>query len=224
MNKVKKKISLVFGLLVMLSSFFLLTGCGQNQADKSGGSAKTAEMSQDFNNSEIDNLKIDGGIMDVKVEKGESFQFNVKYLKKRKPTIEVKGKTLNFDSKTKDLSNNDKKLSLEIILPTGKEFIDFKLTQSNGGAKIQELKTQSLTIDSGNGNIEIEKLTTTKASSISSGNGSVELSDLTVPGLNISVANGDISVRGKEAKRKYQEGDQKQALKITTGNGSIEIK
>jgi DUF4097 and DUF4098 domain-containing protein YvlB len=224
MNKVKKKISLVLGLLVVLSSFFLLTGCGQNQADKSVQSAKTAEMSKDFNSSEIEKFNIDSGIMDVQIKKGETFHFDVKHIKERKPTIAIKDKTLNFDSKTKDLSNNDKKLSLKITLPTDKEFIDFKLTQSNGGAKIQELKTQSLTIGSGNGDIKIDKLTATKASSISSGNGSVELNNLTVPGLNISVGNGNISVRGKEAKRKYQEGYQKEALKITSGNGSIEIK
>ncbi|MDR1473087.1 MAG: DUF4097 domain-containing protein [Lactobacillales bacterium] len=224
MNKVKKKMSLVLGLLVVLSSFFLLTGCGQNQADKSGGSAKTAKMSQDFNSSEIEKFNIDSGIMDVQIEKGETLHFDIKYIKERKPTIAVKDKTLNFDSKTKDLSNNDKKLNLKITLPTDKEFIDFKLTQSNGEAKIQELKTQSLTIGSGNGDIKIDKLIVTKASSISNGNGSVELNNLTAPGLNISVGNGSISVHGKEAKRKYQEGNQKEVLKITSGNGNIEIK
>jgi len=224
MNKVKKKMSLVLGLSMILSLFFLLTGCGQNQADKSVQSAKTAEMSQDFSSSEIEKLNIDSGVMDVQIEGGEALHFDVKYIEDRKPTMAVKDKTLNFDSKTKDLSNNDKKLSLKITLPTSKEFIDFKLTQSNGKAEIQELKTQSLTIGSGNGDIKIDKLTVTKASSISSGNGSVELSNLTAPGLKVSVGNGDISVHGQEEKRKYQEGDQKEALKITSGNGSIEIK
>ncbi|MDR1012807.1 MAG: DUF4097 domain-containing protein [Lactobacillales bacterium] len=223
MNVVNKKIFLAFDSVVVLLLLFLLASCS-NSSDKSVQSSKTAEMSKDFNVDEIDNLKINSGIMDVEIGEGSTFHLNVKYLEKRKPKIEVKSKTLNFDSKTKNLSNNNKKLGLEITLPTNKEFINFEITQSNGDVEIQRLKTQSLTISSGNGNIAINKLATTKASSISSGNASISLSDSTVPGLNISVANGSVEVHGKEVKGKYQEGDQKQALKITTGNGSIEVK
>ncbi|MDR0690652.1 MAG: DUF4097 domain-containing protein [Streptococcaceae bacterium] len=225
MNKVSKKRTLVFGSLVLLSSFFLLTGCGQNQADKSVQNSKTVEMSKDFNSSAVEKLRIDSGVMDVKIEEGEALHFNVKYIEERKPTMEVKDKTLNFDSKTNDLSKNDKKLSLSLTFPKGKKFADFNVKQSDGVVEIKGLKTQSLKISSGNGSITADKLTVIKASSISSGNGGVELSDLTAPGLNISVGNGDISVYGKEVgKRQYKEGDQEKALKITSGNGSIEIK
>ncbi|GBG95154.1 hypothetical protein LFYK43_16130 [Ligilactobacillus salitolerans] len=94
----------------------------------------------------------------------------------------------------------------------------------NGTVKIQDLRLQSLQLHHHNGTTRIKNTRLAQNSTLTKDNGATDLDGLAVPGLNITVKTGQITVHDKKlgGKKEFVSG-QRPRFNIRSGSGQVKI-
>lgn len=177
---------------------------------------------------DFDSIRIDGKVVAVSVERGNSFTVDVAYTKESlRPEYKVTGETLVVSQpyhKARKAVNGQCKIIIKV--PFGTKLEDVDINVNVGAIQIQDIDTEDVVINTDVGAITIDNVVFKKLKATSDvGAINVNLVDsLSVYGINAKTDLGGIQVGGKSARRKYvQNGTSDKTIKISTDIGGIEI-
>ena len=187
-----------------------------------GKESKSAELEK------FETIDINGSVMAVKIERGNSYSIDVYYAKKElRPAYKVTGQVLKINQPDyKSGRSTNGKCSVVIKVPFGAKIDNIKINVDVGAIELKNIDTEDAEINTDVGAISIDNVVFENLKA-NSDVGAVSISlvdDINNYGIDAKTQLGGIEVSGRSAKRKYtQKGTTSKNIKIKTEVGGIDI-
>lgn len=164
-----------------------------------------------FNNNEVTTLKIDIEYADLEIQNGDNLRVETN---SKNIICKQDGNKIEIEEKDINLFSNKDKTKLIIYIPEDIKFETVRIETGAGEINIEKIKTEEARLEIGAGKVTINNIEATKEARIEGGAGEVEILSGQINDLNLDMGVGKFILNSKLT------GDNK----INAGIGNLEIK
>lgn len=197
-------------------------------SDNDGNKENNYSISQSLD--KFSAIRIDGSIMEIRVEEGDRFYFDSTFTRDwLRPKISVENETLVVKQGRQKIGfkGGNNNCRVVITVPSGTKFSDIVIDSNVGDIKLRNLFTERIDIQTNVGEVSVRDVSFDKLE-VNSNVGEISIAPVySIDEYSISASTdvGEVRVDGKKYKRNYNSsGSTGKRIKLSANVGEVNIK